>query len=54
MTPLWPGSAHTQRCPDSKRGWVRGPKVEPVPPSWPEVLGRAAEKYANDSFWTNF
>jgi len=29
------------------------PKVEPVPPSWPEILGRAAEKYANESFWIN-
>jgi sulfotransferase len=27
------------------------PRVAPVPPSWPEVLGPAAERYANDSFW---
>ncbi len=28
------------------------PRVEPVPPSWPLVLGPAADHYLNDSFWT--
>lgn len=27
------------------------PKVEPAPPQWPDVLGPAAEKYANQNFW---
>ncbi len=27
------------------------PKVEPIPPRWPAVLGEAAEKYKNNRFW---
>ena len=27
------------------------PKVAPVPPQWPTVLGKAAEKYANLEIW---